>query len=82
MSGPGRVPSGGGLGAVPGGPQKGAMVVPDRRPPFQAPFGSTAGILVSDANGVDPNIVRHPSDRSWGILARRSPRKPDLGGHR
>lgn len=81
MSGPSGVSSGGGLGAVPGGPQKGAVAVPGRRP-FPAPFGSTAGILVSDANGVDPNIVRGSSDRSWGILVRRSPRKPDLGGNR
>lgn len=81
MSGPSRL-SGGGLGTVPGGPQKGAVAVPGRRPALPAPFGSTTGILVSDANGVDPNIVRGPSDRSWGILLRRSSRKPDLGGDR
>jgi len=82
VRGPSRVSPGEGLGAVPGGPQKGAVAVPGRRPAFPAPFDPTAGILVSDANLVDPNLVRHPSDRSWGILARRSPRKPDLGGLR
>jgi hypothetical protein len=38
MSGQCGVRCGGGLGAVLGGPQKGAVVVSGRRPAFPAPF--------------------------------------------
>lgn len=71
MNSQGAVNHGGGLGAVPGGPQKGAVVVSGRRPAILAPFVSTLRVLVSDANEVDPKVVRGPSDRSWGILVRR-----------
>ena len=63
---------GGGLGAVPGGPQKGAVAVSGRRPAFRAPFVPIAMLLVSGANGDDPEVVRHRDRRCWGILARRS----------
>ena len=66
------VHSGGGLGAVPGGPQKSVVAVWGRRPPVLAPCGPTPRVLVSDANGVDPEVVRGGDRRSWGILARRS----------
>jgi hypothetical protein len=82
MSGPIGVSYGGGLGAVPGGPQKGAVAVPGRRPAILAPFVSTARVLVSDANEVDPKVVRGRADRSWDILVRRSPRRPGRGGRR
>jgi hypothetical protein len=67
-----RTRFGGGLGAVPGGPQKGAVVVPGRRPAVMAPFVSVNALLVSDANGVDPKVVRQGDRRSWGILERGS----------
>ncbi len=82
MTGQSGVSYGGGLGAVPGGPQKSAVAVSGRRPAFLAPFVSTSGLLVSDANEVDPEVVRGRSDRSWGILVRRSPRTPRGGGRR
>jgi hypothetical protein len=82
MTGQRAVGCGGGLGAVPGGPQKGAVAVSGRRPAILAPFVSTARVLVSDANEVDPKVVRGRSDRSWGILGRRSPRTPHRGGRR
>jgi len=82
MTGQSGVSYGGGLGAVPGGPQKGAVAVSGRRPAILAPFVSTTGVLVSDANEVDPKVVRGCSDRSWGILVRRSPRIPLRGGRR
>ena len=82
MSDQSGVSCGGGLGAVPGGPQKSAVAVSGRRPALLAPFVLTAGKLVSDANGVDPKVVRGRSDRSWGILVRRSPRTPHRGGRR
>jgi len=82
MSGQSRIGCGGGLGAVLGGPQKGAVAVSGRRPAILAPFVSTARKLVSDANEVDPKVVRGRSDRSWGILVRRSPRTPHRGGRR
>ena len=76
MSGQSRaalaVYGGGGLGAVPGGPQKGAVAVPGRRPAFLAPFVRSAMVLASDANGDDPEVVRSRDRRSWGILARRA----------
>lgn len=72
---------GGGLGAV-HGPQKGAVSVSGRRPAILAPFVSAPRVLVSDANEVDPKNVRGHSDRSWGILVRRSPRTPLRGGRR
>jgi hypothetical protein len=82
MRGHSGVSYGGGLGAVLGGPQKSAVAVSGRRPAFLAPFVSTARVLVSDANEVDPKVVRGRADRSWGILVRRSPRKPRRGGRR
>ena len=82
MSRQSGVSCGGGLGAVPGGPQKSAVAVSGRRPAFLAPFVSTTRVLVSDANEVDPKVVRGGSDRSWGILMRRSPRTPLRGGRR
>ena len=47
-----------------------------------APFVSTPRVLVSDANEVDPKVVQGRSDRSWGILVRRSPWTPHRGGRR
>ena len=76
------VSCGGGLGAVPGGPQKSAVAVSGRRPAFLAPFVSTASVLVTDANEVDPKVVRGCAHRSWGILVRRSPRTPHRRGRR
>jgi hypothetical protein len=76
MSGQSGLSYGGGLGAVPGGPQKSAVAVSGRRSAFLAPFVSTASVLVSDANEVDPRVIRGRADRSWGILVRRSPRRP------
>jgi hypothetical protein len=70
---------GGGLGAVPGGPQISAVVVSGRRPAFSASFGPVAGMPVSDRNGDHPRVVRGRDRGSWGILVRRSPRS---GGHR
>ena len=67
-----RQSDGGGLGAAHGGPQKGAVAVSGRRPAVTAPFVSTSTVLVSDANGVDPKVVRGRDRRSWAILARRS----------
>ena len=81
MTGQSGVSYGGGLGAV-HGPQKGAVAVPGRRPAILAPFVSTTGVLVSDANEVDPKVVRGRCDRSRGILVRRSPRIPLRGGRR
>jgi hypothetical protein len=82
MSGQSGRNYGGGLGAVPGGPQKSAVAVQGRRPAILARFVSIARILVSGANEVDPKVVRGCSDRSWGILVRRSPRTPLRGGRR
>jgi hypothetical protein len=82
MSGQSGVSHGGGLGAVPGGPQKSAVAVSGRRPAFLAPFVSPPRVLVSDANEVDPKVVRGCADRSWGILVRRSPWTPYRGGRR
>lgn len=82
MTGQSGVICGGGLGAVPGGPQKSAVAVSGRRPAFLAPFVSTARVLVSDENEIDPKVVRGRADRSWGILVRRSPRRPRRGGRR
>lgn len=82
MSGQSGVSCGGGLGAVLGGPQKSAVAVSGRRPAFLAPFLSTARMLVSDANEVDPKVIRGRADRSWGILVRRSPQTPRRGGRR
>ena len=79
MTGQSGVICGGGLGAVPGGPQKSAVAVLGRRPSFLAPFLSTARMLVSDANAVDPKVIRGRDDRPWGILVRRSPRRPYRG---
>jgi hypothetical protein len=81
MSGRSRISSGGGLGAVPGGPQKGAVTVSGRRPAFPAPFASAMRIPASDANEVDPQVVRNRDRRSWGILV-RPPRRSRLGGRR
>jgi hypothetical protein len=75
MSRQSGVSCGGGLGAVPGGPQKSAVAVSGRRPAFLAPFASTARVPVSGANEVDPKLIRGRADRSWGILVRRSPRR-------
>lgn len=82
MTGQSGVSCGGGLGAVPGGPQKSVVAVPGRRPAFLAPFASTARVLVSDANEVDPTVIRGRADRSWGILVRRSARTPRRGARR
>ena len=82
MTGQSGVSYGGGLGAVPGGPQKSAVTVSGRRPAFLAPFVSTGRVLVSDANEVDPKVIRGRADRSWGILVRRSSRTPGRGGRR
>ena len=82
MNGQSGVSCGGGLGAVPGGPQKSAVAVSGRRPAFLAPFDWTARGLVSDANEVDPKVVQGRDDRPWGILVRRSPRRPHRGGRR
>ena len=82
MSGQSGVSYGGGLGAVPGGPQKSAVVVSGRRPAFLAPSLSTVRMLVSDANAVDPKVIRGRDDRPWGNLVRRSPRRPHRGGRR
>lgn len=75
MRGQGRaalgVNHGGWLGAVPGGPQKGARAVRGRRPPVLAPFVPATMVLVSDANADDPEVVRSRDRRPWGILARR-----------
>ncbi len=62
---------GGGLGAVPGGPQNGAVAVSGRRPAFLAPCRSDRVMLVSDANRDDLEIVRPRLRGSWGILVRR-----------
>jgi hypothetical protein len=62
---------GGGLGAVPGGPQKGAVVVSGRRPAVMAPCRRDRAMLVSDANRDDLEIVSLRLRRSWGILVRR-----------
>jgi hypothetical protein len=72
MTGQCEMQMGGGLGAVPGGPQKCAVVVSGRRPPAKAPFAPGTTVLVSDANGDDPKGVRPGLRRSWGILVRRS----------
>jgi hypothetical protein len=82
MSRQSGVSCGGGLGAVPGGPQKSAVAVSGRRPAFLAPFVSTARVLLDDANEVDPKVIRGRADRSWGSLVRRSPRAPRRGGRR
>jgi hypothetical protein len=63
---------GGGLGAVPGGHQKSAVVVWGRRPAVKAPFVPGAMVLVSDENGDDHHVVRDRDRGSWGILGRRS----------
>lgn len=63
---------GGGLGAVPGGPQKGAVAVSGRRPAVKAPFVPGASVLVSDEHGDDPEVVGDCDRRSWGILVRRA----------
>lgn len=62
---------GGGLGAVPGGPQKSAVAVSGRRPAVKA-FVPGARVLASDGNGDDPEVVGKCDRRSWGILTRRS----------
>ena len=62
---------GGGLGAVPGGPQKCAVRRSGRRPAFLAPFVSFVPMLVSDANGDDRKVVRVDDRRSCGILRGR-----------
>jgi hypothetical protein len=82
MSGQSGISNGGGLGAVPGGPQKCAVAVSGRRPAFLAPFVSTARVLVSATKEVDPKVVRGRADRSWGILVRRSARTPRRGARR
>jgi hypothetical protein len=82
MSGQCGVSYGGGLGAVPGGPQKSAVAVSGRRPAILVPFVSTARVLVSDANAVDPKLVRGRADRSWDILAGRSLRVLGRRGRR
>jgi len=66
------ISGGGGLGAVPGGPQISAVAVLGRRPVVQAPFVPVATTLVSDANGDDLRVVRPCDRRSCGRLARRS----------
>jgi hypothetical protein len=63
---------GGGLGAVPRGPQKSAVAVSGRRPAVKAPFVPGATVLATDENGDDPEVVRDRHRRSWGILVRRS----------
>jgi len=63
---------GGGLGAVPGGPQKSAVIVSGRRPAVKAPVVPGVMVLVSDENGDDPEVVGDRDRRSWGILVRRS----------
>ena len=73
---------GGGLGAVPRGPQKSAVVVSGPRLAVMAPFVPVAKMPVSDANGGDPNLVRSRDRRSCGLLARRAPRKAVEGGRR
>jgi len=75
MSGQIGISYGGGLGAVPGGPQKSAVAVSGRRPAFLAPFIPTTKVPISDANEVDPQVVRNRDHRSWGILVRPSPRR-------
>ena len=82
MSGQSGRSYGGGLGAVPGGPQKSAVAVSGRRPAILAPFVSTPRVLVSDANEVDPKVIRGRSERSLGILVRRSAPTPHRGGRR
>jgi hypothetical protein len=59
-----------GAGGRPGGPQKGAVAVPGRRPAVLAPFTLTSSALVSDANQVGVTVVLVPLRRSWGILVR------------
>jgi hypothetical protein len=61
---------GGGLGAVPGGPQKCAFAVTGRRPAFLATYRPDRVMLVS-ANGDDPKLVPLRLRRSWAILVRR-----------
>jgi hypothetical protein len=75
MTGRSGVSCGGGLGAVPGGPQKSAVVVSGRRPAFLAPFVPTTKVPISDANEVDPQVVQNRDHRSSGILVRPSPRR-------
>jgi len=60
-----------GAGGRPGGPQKGAVAVPGRRPTVLAPSDPTSRALVSDANQVGLTIVQVSLRRSWGILVRR-----------
>lgn len=71
MTAPGQVP-GGGLGAVPRGPQRCAVAVSGRRPVVKAPFVPDRMLLVSADHGDDPQVVRACDRRSWGILVRRS----------
>lgn len=82
MRGQSGISDGGGLGAVPGGPQKSAVAVSGRRPAFLASFPPTSGVPVSDANEVDPEIVRDRDRRSWSILVRRSSHAPHPGARR
>jgi hypothetical protein len=63
--------AGGGLGAVPGGPQLSTVAVSGRRPAVEAPLVLGVTKLVSDANEDDPEVVRGGDRRSWGILVRR-----------
>ena len=70
MTAPGER-SGGGLGAVPGGPQKCAVAVSGRRPAVKAPFVPDPMLLVSADHRDDPQVVGACDHRSWGIVARR-----------
>ena len=60
-----------GAAGRPGGPQKGAVAVPGRRPAVLAPLGLTSRALASDANRVGVTVVLVPLRRSWGILVCR-----------
>lgn len=71
MTAPGER-SGGGLGAVPGGPQRCAVAVSGRRPAVKAPFVPDSVLLASADHGDDPQVVRASDRRSWGILVGRS----------
>ena len=73
---------GGGLGAVPGGPQKCAVDVSGRRPAILAPSSPATGVLASDANRDDLKLVRTRLPRSWGILVCRPQPRPIEAGHR